>query len=172
MTRPRVSIGRMMAAVAILSLDCYLIRDFVGHMFRPAGDLAAGLIFSAGSIALLFSRGSGRLFNIGFLAGAVAAYVALFRLRHWPAGSTLIDTSIDRGFRLLPRALTGGLRYIIVLQDGCVVFRQTTYSLKGRLIAEAVIGLPIFSVSLSAGLLAFFSRRRDGLNSAPNSTPT
>jgi hypothetical protein len=172
MNRPRVSIGRLMAVIVVIALDCVLIRFFVSHEHFPAGRLAGGLILSAGSIALLFSRSSGRAFVIGFLAGALGASIVLAAARHWPAYSDLLDASIYRAFKLLPRALTGREGMAITFQDGSVVFTTYIYTLRGRLIVEVVVGLAIFVFALTGGLLALVFRRRDRSNPAPGPTPT
>jgi hypothetical protein len=71
MSRPRVSIARLMGVVAIVAVDCALVRWADSEGFETRGLLTTGLVLSAGLIGLLVT--SGRAWNACF--GFAAIYV-------------------------------------------------------------------------------------------------
>jgi hypothetical protein len=78
MNRPRVSIARLMGVVAIVALDCGLVRLFLASVDGLDGLGAFGLAVSAGLIAMILGRGIVRRFAYAFTVWVVALLVALF----------------------------------------------------------------------------------------------
>ena len=77
MKLPRVSIAGMMAAVAVVALDCFALITTGG-----AGVLLIGLILSVGFACWWRGHGRGRRFWLGFeVAGLVTVLVYVFFAR-------------------------------------------------------------------------------------------
>ena len=80
MIRPRMSIAGLMGVVAIVALDCGLVRLFLASVDGLAGLGAIGLAVSAGLTGMILGRGIVRRFASAFTVWVVALLVALFGL--------------------------------------------------------------------------------------------
>ena len=88
MKLPRISIAGMMAAVAVVALDCFMLL-----MTDGGGVLLVGLTLTAGFVCWWRGRGKGRRFWLGFEVGgfaAVLAYIGFIQTNNelivqWPA---------------------------------------------------------------------------------------
>ena len=71
MKLPRISIAGMMAAVAVVALDCFVLV-----MTDGGGVLLVGLILTVGFVCWWRGRGKGRRFWFGFEVAGLAAVLA------------------------------------------------------------------------------------------------
>src|SRR5262249_39556357 len=83
MTRPRLTIARWMALIAILAVNAALIRAFVvDEMF--IGGILIIIALQLGLCCLLRSEGSVRRFWLGFEVAGMASVLVLFSCEGFP----------------------------------------------------------------------------------------
>jgi hypothetical protein len=130
----------MMAAVAVVALDCFVLI-----MTDGGGTLLVGLTLTIGFVCWWRGRGKGRSFWLGFeVAGlaAVLAYVGFIQtsdgpIIQWPA--YLLDLGLARS------------PYVIDLWDSL----EANHSQIAPLVLfEMTYGLPMLLIALIGGLLA------------------
>lgn len=165
MNRPRVSIARMLALIAIIGLDCALIRLYLSSDQGLQGLLAYGLAVSLTLIGLLLGSGRFRRFCAGFTISAVLVAVAFViacalsdavseayvRYYENPALQVLPQWLSDER-TMPPDPLTGG----VYVEPGPRFF----------LAVEAIMALPLLAPALVGGLLTLAIRRRANPNLA------
>ena len=163
---PRITIAGLMAAVAVIAFDCFLLM-----MTDGAGILLVGLALTVGFVCWWRGRGKGKRFWLGFevagLAVVVAfigtiqgsgglilqwpAYLIEWGLVHLPYATALMDTLIGEiilfevsfGIPMLLIASVGGL--LAMLAPGGVPairtprLRIVTWGLMAAVVALALI---------------------------------
>ena len=103
MKLPRISIAGMMAAVAVVALDCFVLV-----MTDGAGVLLVGLILTVGFVCWWRGRGKGRRFWLGFeVAGLLAllTYISFVQtsdelIGQWPM--YLLESRLGAACRTWP----------------------------------------------------------------------
>jgi len=172
MARLRVSIDWLMGLIAVVACDCALVRFCMDDRNLSLGAPAAGLIVTAGVIAIFFCRRTDLCFACGFLVGACLATLGLVATLFLPAVTFYLNAYLTSAFRVLhPRAISPS-RYLMVPLDRIVSHPGIYYVQMRRPDVEAVIGVPILIVAVAGGLLTLVFRRRERPNPAPDPTPT
>jgi hypothetical protein len=158
--RPRLTIARLMAVVAIVAFDCWLVR-FCLTTDKRMGTLAFMLPVSFGWVGSLVTGGRLRTFFDGFalaIGGAVAAMIVSgFVIQRPGVLVTPLDTLMLDMSGLLPGWLVGGLWRAPPGTPGGGAVRL---NLLERLFVEVCLSLPFLAVAVTGGLIALALRRR------------
>jgi hypothetical protein len=165
---PRVSkIARLMLVVAIVAIDCGLVRLFVIGGMGLGGVLVTSLAFSVGLLGAILARGPARRFSIGFVIATVVGVLFLSAAVEvlWPdtVGSLFtryVGGAIAWARRTLPR---WGLRTETEHPGGW----SRDASFVFLLVIDLAMSLPILIVAFLGGLLALAVRRRKPVTPVP-----
>ena len=153
----------MMAVVAIVGLDCGLVRLFLSTGEGLGGLCGIGLSMSGALIGALLARGRLRRFCVGSLATGFVVIVGLIASAIlFPRSQELYIDYLNAVLRRFPRSFAG---YLLPPLPAGTPDRRV--SLMALLFIEAAIGIPVVAVALAGGLVALFFRRRARLLTDP-----
>jgi hypothetical protein len=136
---PRITIAGMMAAVAVIAFDCFLLT-----MSDGAGILMVGLALPVGFVCWWRGQGKWKRFWLGFeIAGlvAVVAYIGTIQfsegvILEWP------EYLLNRGLDRLP--------YVIALQNSPASIESQIAQV---LLFELSYGVPMLLMASLGGIL-------------------
>jgi hypothetical protein len=168
LTRPCVSIARLMAVIGIVALDCRLVRLLLSAEEGLRGLFAFGVPLSLGLIAVLLSRGRPRRFAVGYTAVFGSLSVALITFS-WLYADAFGDFYLPYHFGVLRRMPTPLLNAIMTnsAESRAAGRREGLFE---ALFIEANVSLPVLVVALAGGLLALAVKRRERSIPAPDPT--
>jgi hypothetical protein len=152
---PRISVNSILAAVAVIAIDCMVVRSVRSRPRPQIGDLDLIILTSlpmanllvVGITLLLQWRGRCGPFLPGFVAGGWTALIAYIGL------TTLKPDSID-GFLISVFDFLGE-------QTGCDM-TSPAWATFEEVGAPALLGLPLVLVALAGGYLSQKFKRRSG----------
>jgi hypothetical protein len=140
MKLPRTSIAGMMAAVAVVALDCFVLV-----MTDGGGVLLVGLILTVGFVCWWRGRGKGRRFWFGFEVAGLAAVLAYIGF---------VQTSNELILQW-PTYLLNHAPYANYLWTFLVASKS---QITGLVLFEVSYGLPMLLIASLGGLLAILVR--------------
>jgi hypothetical protein len=135
MKLPRISIAGMMAAVAVVALDCFVLVITDG-----GGVLLVGLILTVGFVCWWRGRGKGRRFWFGFEVAGLAAVLAYIGF---------VQTSNELILQW-PTYLLNHAPYANYLWTFLVAIKS---QIAGLVLFEVSYGLPMLLIASLGGLL-------------------
>jgi hypothetical protein len=151
---PRLSIGQLMALIAVLAVDCVYLRSVL-RTRNPEGLLTLTQSLTLGMVVALRGRGRLRRFSIGVVVAAVATL----------AGLIVTALLLPNGERLFIAYMNWALSHapaLLVRSVGTAVFPYV--------FMELALSGPILCVALCGGVLWLRLGGRRRLNPAMNPT--
>jgi hypothetical protein len=106
-----VTIARSMAVIAIVALDCGLIRIFLSSEPGPIGQLLLGLAFSLGLIGIVLTRGRWRRFSLTFSSMLFLLYA------YFVSGFFSFPEALGRVYLRYAQFVAGAEGYVITRFD-------------------------------------------------------
>jgi hypothetical protein len=158
MTRTRWTIARLMALIAIVAFDCWLVQSFLSTGGRR-GMLGFWLPVSLGWLGILVGRGGLRRFSEGYtyiIVGSIVAFVVSGYFLPG-IGFTMFEPLIRFVFRLLPGWLA---RMLPSAPPWAPVGGAVPPNFLQRAFVEFCVSLPVLALALPGGLLALAFGRR------------